>query len=142
MRVRITRVRSDLPLPTYATPGSVAFDFSAAENVTIPPREAAFVPTGLIIAIPEGHMLLIASRSSLFGKKGLMTSGGVGIIDQDFCGPTDELRLSLWNPGDAPVMIAKGERLCQGIFLPMDRAEWIEEPAEGPSRGGFGSTGV
>lgn len=141
MNVRITRARPDVELPAYQTPGSVAFDLAAAEDVTIPPKGAAKISTGLIIATPPGFMLMIAGRSSLFWKKGLLGTNGIGVIDRDFCGPEDEIKLSLWNPGDEAVMITKGERLGQGFFLPVERAEWIEGPAEGPSRGGFGSTG-
>ncbi len=113
---------------------------SAAIDTTIPPNGAALIPSGLIIATPPGYMLMIAGRSSLFWKKGLICTNGIGVIDQDYCGPTDEIKLSLWNPGDTPVMIQAGERLCQGFFLPIERAEWLEALAEGPSRGGFGST--
>lgn len=141
MQIRITRTRPDIPLPTYHTPGSVAFDIAAAEDVAIPPKGATKVATGLIVATPPGYMLMITARSSLYWKKGLIGTGGIGVIDQDFCGPEDEMKLSLWNTRDETVMIAKGERLAQGIFLPIERAEWIEGPAAGPSRGGFGSTG-
>lgn len=142
MQVRITRADPSIELPQYQTAGSVAFDLSSAEDITVEPRGAAKISTGLIIAIPKGYMLMIAARSSLFWKKGLISTNGIGVIDQDFCGPEDILKLSLWNPGDTPVMITKGERLGQGFFLPIERAEWIEAPAEGPSRGGFGTTGV
>lgn len=141
MRIRITRTSPDIELPQYQTPGSVAFDLASAEDITIEPKSAAKVSTGLIIAAPPGYMLMLAGRSSLFWKKGLMTTNGIGVIDQDFCGPEDVLRLSLWNPGDAPVIITKGERLCQGLFLQVERAEWTEATALGTSRGGFGSTG-
>lgn len=141
MQIRITRTHPDIELPVYQTSGSVAFDIAAAENVTIDPKSAKKISTGLIIATPPGYALIIAGRSSMFWKKGLILTNGIGIVDQDFCGPNDEILLSLWNPGDAPVIITKGERLGQGFFLPIERAEWLEEPAEGSSRGGFGSTG-
>ncbi len=142
MHVRITRADPDMELPQYQTPGSVAFDLASAENLTIEPKQAAKISTGLIIATPPGYMLMISGRSSLYWKKGLIGTNGIGVIDQDFCGPEDILRLSLWNPGDTPVIITKGERLAQAFFLPVERAEWLEGPAEGSSRGGFGSTGI
>lgn len=142
MHVRITRADPDMELPQYQTPGSVAFDLASAENLTIEPKQAAKISTGLIIATPPGYMLMISGRSSLYWKKGLIGTNGIGVIDQDFCGPEDILRLSLWNPGDTPVIITKGERLAQAFFLPVERAEWLEGSAEGSSRGGFGSTGI
>jgi dUTP pyrophosphatase len=141
MHIRITRTHPEAELPTYQTPGSVAFDIAVIEDTTIAPKSGAKIPTGLVIATPKGFALLIAARSSIFWKKGLLLTNGVGVIDQDFCGPNDEIKLSLWNPTDAPVIITKGERLGQGLFVPVERAEWLEGPAQGPSRGGFGSTG-
>ncbi len=142
MQIRITRTLPDVPLPTYQTPGAVAFDLAAAEDATIAPKAAAKISTGLVIATPPGFILVIAARSSLFWKKGLILTNGIGVIDQDFCGPGDVICLSLWNPNDASVMITKGDRLGQGFFLPVARAEWLEAAAEGTSRGGFGSTGL
>ena len=87
-------------------------------------------------------MLLLASRSSLPRKKGLMIPNGVGIIDQDYCGPEDEIHIQVYNFTSAPVHIERGERLAQGIFVRIAQVEWeeVEEIGE-KSRGGFGSTG-
>jgi len=141
MKVRITRIRQDVELPAYATPGSVAFDLAATENLVIEPKNVALVPTGLVIATPPGYAMLIATRSSLFKKKGVRLANGVGVVDQDYCGPEDEIKIALWNPGDVAVNIAKGERLAQGFFVAIGKADWLEAPAESGSRGGFGSTG-
>lgn len=141
MKVRITRLRSDIELPEYKTSEAAAFDIAVCEGATIPPGETAFLPTGLIIQAPEGHMLVIAPRSSTFKKKGLRLGNTIGIIDRDFCGPDDELLIYLWNPGKVPVTVEAGERIAQGIFLPITRAEWDEGEPTGSSRGGWGSTG-
>ncbi|MFA6429966.1 MAG: dUTP diphosphatase [Patescibacteria group bacterium] len=141
MQVHITRLREDIPLPTYATEGSIAFDLAPSETVTIPAHGLFAAPTGLIIASPTGYGLFIAPRSSLFKKKGLRLGNTIGVIDQDYCGPEDQLFLLLWNPGDTDVIVEKGERIAQGYFTPIQRAEWQEGPAEKPSRGGIGSTG-
>ncbi len=141
MLVRITRTRPDVELPVYATDGSVAFDLATAENVIVPAHGTIFAPTGLIMATPPGYALLIAPRSSLFKKKGLRLGNTIGVIDQDFCGPEDEIHLYLWNHGDQPVNIEKGERLAQGFFVAIGKAEWEEGEAHPASRGGWGSTG-
>ncbi|KKU13837.1 MAG: Deoxyuridine 5'-triphosphate nucleotidohydrolase Dut [Parcubacteria group bacterium GW2011_GWC2_45_7] len=142
MKVRIFRKDLSIPLPQYQTDGSVAFDLAASEDTTIPPKEIRLIPTGLVICTPKHHMLLIAARSSTSIKRGLFPANGIGIIDQDFCGPEDELKLLMYNFTDKPVEIKKGDRLAQGLFLHMERVEW-EEAKELPpkSRGGFGSTG-
>ncbi len=139
--VRITRLREDVALPTYATSGSVGFDLAAAEAAVIPAHGHAFVKTGLVIATPPGHVLAIAPRSSLFRKKGLRLGNQLGIVDQDYCGPSDEILIFLWNPGTQDVAIEKDERLAQGLFLPITIATWDEGPAHTESRGGWGSTG-
>lgn len=141
MQVRITRLKDDIAWPAYQTPGAAGFDLASAEDVTILPGQSFLVPTGLIIATPPGHVLILTARSSLFKKKGLMLANGVGTIDSDYCGPNDQLYLSCYNPGQSPVSITKGERLAQGIFLPFVRAEFQEGLANAPDRGGFGSTG-
>lgn len=140
MDVRITRVREGIDLPNYMTNGATAFDFVSAIDVTIPPKTMVYVPTGLIIATPPGYALVIAPRSSLFRKKNLMMANGMGIIDQDFCGPEDEIQLPLWNPTETAVTITKNERLTQGMFVKIERAAWNESSPEGSSRGGLGST--
>ena len=67
---------------------------------------------------------------------------GIGIIDQDFCGPGDELKLRVMNFTEAPVELKKGDRVCQAGFVRVDRAEWEEgEAVSETTRGGLGSTG-
>lgn len=140
--VRITRVRDTVPLPTYATEGSVAFDLVCPEDVLVPAHGATTVPTGLIIATPPGFALLLVPRSSLFQKTGLRLANTIGIVDQDFCGPQDELSLSFWNPSDKEVQIRAGDRIVQGLFIAITRAVWQEGPAtRETSRGGWGQSG-
>ncbi len=142
LRVRIVRLDPDLPLPEYATPGSAGFDLFCREDTTLAPGEIALLPTGIAIATPPGYMLLVASRSSTPRRKGLSVPHGVGIIDQDYSGDEDEIRCQVRNFTDAPVVVRRGERLAQGIFVRVDRATWDEVPSmEAPTRGGFGSTG-
>lgn len=142
MQVRITRLDKSIPLPIYHTPGSVAFDFAARENITIASKTIAYIPTGLIIQSPPGYMLSVVARSSLAKKKGLMLGNGLGIIDQDYCGPEDEIKIMVYNFTDSPTTVERGERIAQGIFVRIDTAEWNEvENITDASRGGFGSTG-
>lgn len=143
MLVRLTRIREDVPLPAYATPGAVGFDIASDVDLTIPPHGHALVATGLIVAPPAGYALILTARSSLLRKKGLMLGNGVGTIDQDFCGPKDELQLLVLNVTDEETRVARGERLAQGLFLAIERAQWEEVPRDSlqNSRGGFGTSG-
>lgn len=140
LSVKISRIRPEVALPVYGSDGAVAFDLASAEDLTIAPKSIALIPTGLIIATPAGYALLLAPRSSLFKKKGLRLGNTVGVIDQDYCGPNDEILIQAWNPGDIPVAVIKGERLVQGFFVPVPRVAWQEFTPSERSRGGFGST--
>lgn len=140
--VKILRLRPDAPLPEYKTPGACAFDLSAAEDATFAPGETKLVPTGLVFCFPPGHVLVVAPRSSLFRKKGLVQPHSIGIVDQDYCGPEDEVRMMLRNDSLEAVTVTKGERLCQGMLVPVAHAAFEEISAmDAPTRGGYGSTG-
>jgi dUTP pyrophosphatase len=141
MRVRITRVDSELPLPSYQTEGSVAFDIYSRENATVESGQVKLLPSNLIIEVPEGYVLLVASRSSTPLKKSLLLANGVGVIDQDYHGPADELKIMVYNFSNNPVAVKRGERIAQGMIVPVEKAEWDElPPAKQNSRGGIGST--
>ncbi len=142
MKVKIKRLLKTVSLPQYHTKDSAGFDLSAAADVVIPAGAIAKVPTGLVIAAPKGHFLLIAARSSLSLKKGLTMANGIGIIDPDYAGHDDEISIILYNFTSKPVSVKKGERLAQGVFLPAGQAKWQEaKNLKQASRGGFGSTG-
>ena len=142
LKVRIRRLDPSVELPAYGTDGSAAFDLAASETTVIAPGEVRLVPTGLVIEVPAGMFLGVFARSSTPLKRGLMVANGVGVVDSDYCGPSDEIKVPTLNFTAAPVTVAKGDRIAQGILLPSPRVEWDEvgELREG-SRGGFGATG-
>ena len=115
-------------MPAYATDGSAGFDLAASVDMTIAPGEVALVPTGLIVEVPAGHLLGVFARSSTPLKRGLIVANGVGVVDSDYCGPGDEIKIQVLNFTTAPVAIRRGDRLAQGVILPFARATW-EEPA-------------
>ena len=142
MRLQIKRLPTAVGLPEPATGGAAGFDLAAAADIEIPPRGIRLVGTGLVIGVPSGYFLGIFARSSTPLKRGLMVANGVGIIDSDYCGPEDEIKIQVLNITDAPVKVSRGDRLAQGIVLPAPRIEWDEvESVSAESRGGFGSTG-
>jgi len=140
MIVKIKRIDKSLPLPRYETQGAVAFDFIARESVLIEPKSVARIPSNVVVEVPDGYMLYIKDRSSTAKKKGILITAGV--VDQDYCGDNDEILMQFFNPSDSAVSIEKGDRLAQGIFVRVDKAEWSEvEAMEKSDRGGFGTTG-
>ncbi len=132
----------DAILPEYKTPGSCAFDLATIEDAIIQPGEIVRLRTGLVICVPDGHTLLIAARSSLPKKFGLCVPQGFGIVDTDYCGPEDEILLQLLNFTTEPKEVKKGDRLAQGMIVPIAKAEFaIVKNLDSSNRGGFGSTG-
>ncbi len=143
MQVSIQRIDTTLPLPQYESEGAVGFDLITRETTVVEPGKIALVPSNVIVKVPEGHMLIITPRSSLPRKKGLVCPHSIGIIDQDYHGPEDELLVQVQNITEEPVTVERGERIAQGLFVRIDQAEWKEvEEHDAETRGGFGSTGT
>jgi dUTP pyrophosphatase len=141
MKVRIKRFNKALSLPEYKTSGAAGFDLAAREAQSVPPRSVAYVPLNVALEPPLGYFVLLAARSSLH-KRGLMSGNGIGIIDRDYSGNTDEYTAVLYNYTDKEVVIEKGDRLMQGVFIPYTHGEWEEvEDMGNNNRGGFGTTG-
>ena len=141
-RVRIHRLSPAAELPRYATAGAAGFDLVASQDTSVEPGRTALVPTGLVIEVPDGMFLGIFARSSTPLKRGLMVANGVGVVDSDYCGATDEVKIAVLNFTAAAVTVKAGERIAQGILLPITRVEWDESGIpDRDTRGGFGSTG-
>jgi dUTP pyrophosphatase len=135
-----------LPLPDYATQGAAGLDLIAAlpegETLTLAPFARALVPTGLIIALPDGFEAQIRPRSGLAFKNGVTVLNSPGTIDCDYRG---EVKVLLINLGDAPVVLERGQRIAQMVVAPVTRIKLeksgdLEETTRGS--GGFGSTGL
>ena len=140
--VTIKRIDKTLPLPTYATAGSVGFDLLCREDTEIAPHILCLIPGNVIVQTPPGYMLMITLRSSTPRRKGLLIPHGLGVIDQDYSGEGDEIMISVYNFRDEAVLVKRGERIAQGLFIPVMQVAWNEVDAVGVGRGGFGSTGV
>ncbi|MFH0820569.1 MAG: dUTP diphosphatase [Candidatus Peregrinibacteria bacterium] len=142
MKVRLKRIDPTLPLPQYETQGAVGFDLLSRETVTINTREIALIPANVIVEVPKGYALIVAARSSMPRKHGLTKPHGIGIIDQDYCGENDEVKIQVFNFTQKPVTVERGTKLAQGLFVRVDRAKFKEvKQIKKPTRGGFGSTG-
>ncbi len=131
----------EIPLPRRATAGSAGYDFVAPAETVIPAGESALIPTGIRAEMETGWVLALFPRSSLGFRTGIRLSNTVGIIDSDYAFAKNEghIMVKLRNPSGQPVVIGRGERFCQGVFLPFGTAEEEDDFAE--RSGGFGSTG-
>ena len=143
MKIPIHRLDPSVALPKYETSGSAGFDLAASADVSIAPGEIALVPTGLVIAVPSGHFLGVFARSSTPLKRGLIVANGVGVVDSDYCGPKDEVKVQVLNITQERVHVSKGDRIAQGVILAFARADIEDAPLpQAQTRGGFGSTGT
>ena len=143
MKLQILRLShgADLPLPSYATPGSAGMDLRSAEALTIKPGARAVVGTGIAIALPPNFEAQVRPRSGLAVKHGVTVLNSPGTIDADYRG---EIKVPLINHGTEEFLIARGDRIAQMVVAPVTMAELVEvdvldETMRGD--GGFGSSG-
>ncbi|MBI1340525.1 dUTP diphosphatase [bacterium] len=134
-----------LELPAYATADAAGMDLRAAvpedAPMTLAPGAFAMVPTGLTIALPEGHEAQVRPRSGLAARHGVTCLNSPGTVDADYRG---EMKVILINHGPDPFVIRRGERIAQMVVAPVTRAALrivAELPPTVRGAGGFGSTG-
>lgn len=132
---------ANIPLPRRATAGSAGYDFICPADVTLQPGDAITIATGIRCEMQPGWVLMLFPRSGLGFKHQVRLANTVGVIDADYFRAANEghIMVRIVNGGDHAVSIAKGERFCQGVFLPHGLAE--EETVLAGREGGFGSTG-
>jgi dUTP diphosphatase len=144
LRLEVRRVAQrgpPLPLPAYATDGAAGLDLRADEACTLAPGERRLVPTGLALALPQGHEGQVRPRSGLAVRHGIAMLNAPGTIDADYRG---EVGVILVNLGQEPFEVKRGDRIAQLVVAPVARVEVAEvEALDGTARGagGFGSTG-
>ena len=143
MELPFKRLDPEAELPNQAHAGDAGLDLSSTVDVEILPGERAMVPTGLSVAIPEGHAGLVLPRSGLASLHGLTLANAPGLIDSGYRG---EITCAVVNlDRDQAVKIRKGDRIAQLVIvaLPGVRPAWVDElPPSIRGEGGFGSTGA
>ena len=128
-------------LPTRAHPTDAGLDLAASETTHIAPGVVTLVPTGVAVAIPEGHVGILAARSSLAAKKAMTLANGVGVIDSDYRG---EIKIPIIPLDGCHNLIQAGTRIAQLLILPiaLPTVEVVADLDETTrSTGSFGSTG-
>lgn len=140
MKVKVKYLR-DIPHIQKFTNGDWV-DLCTGEDVHIEHGEFKLIPLGVAMQLPLGFEAIVAPRSSLFKKYGLIQTNGIGIIDESYNGDGDEWKFPAYNLGES-VDIPKGTRICQFRLLPHQPAFALNEVdiLGNADRGGFGSTG-
>ena len=116
-------------------------DLSSCERIELAPGERALVPTGLAVAIPDGHAGFVQPRSGLAAKHGITIVNTPGLIDSGYRG---ELQVALLNT-DAreSFVVEEGMRIAQLVVLALPEIELVEvDELPDSERGvrGFGSS--
>lgn len=144
MKVKIIN-KSGFELPKYETSGATAFDIKAIlptdEPYLLYPEKQINLGTRLFIEVPKGCALLISGRSGNAMRNGISVTQGYGLIDSDYRG---EIKVFITNHGERPFAIKHGDRIAQGMIVPIIKAEWVETDKLDETKrgvGGFGSTG-
>lgn len=140
-QLKIKRLHPDAIIPRYATAGAACLDLHSIDADTLEPGMACEIRTGLAVEIPDGHVMLIFSRSGHGFRYGVRLANAVGVIDSDYRG---EVRIKLRNDGTVPLVVSRGDRIAQAMILPAPKVQMVEvEDLTSTERGagGFGSTG-
>jgi dUTP pyrophosphatase len=142
-KLKIKKLSEKAQLPVKGSEHAAGYDLMSTEEVTVPARGKAVIPTGLAMAIPIGNYGRIAPRSGLAAKN--FIDVGAGVIDADYRG---EVKVLLFNFSEVDFKVSPGDRIAQFIIEKYTRTE-IEEVTDGEDlnstergEGGFGSTGV
>ncbi|MGH8729400.1 MAG: dUTP diphosphatase [Burkholderiales bacterium] len=142
LKILDPRIREQLP--SYATEGSAGLDLRAciASPVTLAPRAAELIPTGIAIHLTDPELAaLVLPRSGLAHKHGIVLGNLVGLIDSDYQG---QVMVSCWNRSDTPFILNPMERIAQLVIVPVVQAAFnvVDDFTESVrGAGGFGSTG-
>ena len=137
----IRRLREEAVLPARAYSGDAGLDLSACERVELAPGERALVPTGLAVAIPEGHAGFVQPRSGLAAKHGITIVNTPGLVDSGYRG---ELLINLLNTDQTETFVVEqGMRIAQLVVVPIPEVEPVvvdELPDSERGVRGFGSS--
>ncbi len=140
--IPIVQLDPDLALPAYAHPGDAGLDLRSTIDIVIPPAGGrALVPTGVAVAIPEGHAGWVLPRSGLALNHGIALTNAPGLIDAAYRG---ELKVIMLNTDpDQPFEVHRGDRIAQLVIQRFETVVWqVVESLDGDDRGGgFGHSG-
>jgi dUTP pyrophosphatase len=142
MKIPVLLLDPELPMPSRAHPGDAGIDLHARVTTTLEPGEWAMIPTGIAVAVPSGHVGLVAPRSGLAARHAISVVNGPGVIDAGYRG---EINAILINHGIESVTFRRGDRIAQMLVTPIVDIDTVKVdtlPDSDRGEGGFGSSGV
>jgi dUTP pyrophosphatase len=139
--VNIEIVAEDVSVPTYAREGDAGADLRSTESLVIRPGETKLVKTGVRLALPDGYVGLVCSRSGLALKSSVFVLNAPGVVDSGYRG---EVGVILHNSGFNNFKVEVGDRVAQLMIQKFESPTFVQvsELSEtNRGEGGFGSTG-
>ena len=141
----------NVKLPTRANAGADAgIDFYVPDDFItqdLLPGQSVKIPAGIKVEVPAGYALVFFNKSGVASKRSLIV--GACVIDHGYSG---EVHINMINVGATVQTVTTGEKIVQGILIPVITFETIEVPetelysaihiAGSRGAGGFGSTGI
>lgn len=144
INLKVKRIHPEAILPQFATKGAACFDLHSVDVGCVDGigHPSLIFRTGLAFEVPEGHVMLVFSRSGHGFKNNVRLSNCVGVIDSDYRG---EVKVSLTADEHGHLHVERGDRIAQAMILPvlhiqMTEVEELSDTERGT--GGFGSTGA
>ncbi len=115
------------------------------DQLVVMPNQDVLIPSGLHVSIPDNTMLMVANKSGVAVKSKLVH--GAHIVDNDY---KEQVYLHVFNLSDKEVQLMFGQKIIQGILVPVlfpepqevDSLEDLYANVESERTGGFGSTGL
>lgn len=148
MKIKIKLLSKTAKVPTYGSDGAGCFDLYA----DMPDTAVAYVTetcpmtfkTNIAVEVPEGHVMLVFSRSGHGFKHGTRLANCVGVIDSDYRGEVG-VKLTADSVNAESLAVRHGDRIAQAMIVPVQQAvfEQVEDLSDtARGTGGFGSTGA
>lgn len=116
-------------------------DLRSAEDVSLKAGEFKLIPLGIAMELPSGYEALVVPRSSTYKNYGIIQTNHIGVIDESYCGDSDQWYMPVYAVRDTKIHI--NDRICQfRIIKHQPQIVFTEvDKLENANRGGFGSTG-
>jgi dUTP pyrophosphatase len=143
IEIPVRRLRDEAVIPSQAYTGDAGLDLTACGRHELGPGERAIVPTGLAVAIPEGHGGFVLPRSGLAAKNGISVVNAPGLIDPGYRGEVQVILLN--TDAETPFVVERGMRIAQLVVLPVPPVALVESdelPESERGVRGFGSSRV
>ena len=125
-------------MPERAHRYDAGLDIRAREGKIVPAHGSAIFDTGVHVAIPEGYVGMLKSKSGLNVKYGITSEG---VIDADYTG---SIVAKLYNHSDVDYTVQKSDKITQLVIQPValfdvELVSSLDYSERGDN--GFGSTG-